>query len=449
MLHEGEPDSYSCDEAVGCVDWDASSMASARSGISVSSRPGKLGSRGAAHHVESTLSAASTVATSAPSSSRGHGNSLIDVLCQNWELWAEDIVQAVATGGQPPPPPRPEGSIALPRSLKQVMQASTRAAAALARAWMEAKASSPSLDMQLTSSREGVRRHSVQVQELEALRAEVAVLRRSAEEDGAEIVELNSRSEQLKAALADSEELRRQEVGDAWHAAQTAEAKHENVLTTLRTLLSNSTSRGDDSSHSSPRGNSGLDSKAKAGTTMSSHSRRDHESRHSLGDHQQQARAAALPSHRSSWHGREHHRGGTEARDREAFEHDEHDHAEPDGVQQAEELPMSPISPAEGSCPSHRPLHAGYSSARRHSASHESKWSESPFEGEAEDISRLEDGSSPWHPDYPDSPDRADAMLGQARQLESEVLKLCRSMSGGGGPCQSSSLNRTPRGRSR
>lgn len=477
MLHEGEPDSHSCDEATGCMDWDASSLASARSGTSVSSRPGKLGSKGAAHHMESTLSAASTAATSAPSSSRGHGNGLIDGLCQDWELWAEDIVQAVTTDAQPPPPPRPEGSGALPRSLKQVMRASTRAAAALARAWMEAKESSLSLEMELTSGREDVRRHSVQVQELEALRAEVAALRRSAEKDGAEIAELNSRSEQLKAALADSEELRRQEVEDAWHAAQAAEAKHEHVLTTLGTLLSNSTSGGDGSSHSNPRGNSGLDSKTKAvlaqqdllaapkdrqvgsrddrngdawptgskvRTAMSSHSRRDRESRHSRGDHQQQARAAALPGRRSSWHGSEHHHGGMEARYRETFEHDEHDQAVPDGVEQAEELPMSPISPSERSCSSHRPTHAGYGSAHR-----SSKWRGSPFEGDAEDVSRLEDGSSPWCPDYPDSPDRADAMLGQARQLENEVLELCRSMSGGGVAGQSSTSNRTPRGSNR
>lgn len=221
-------------------------------------------------------------------------------LCCRWEAWAQSISHAADEGATLPPPPVPQPNApGVTAHLLRVMEASAFAAAALARGSMDAKGLrtlADSLESDLTRSRAEAKRLQADVDALErrasekqadsnrSLRRQVEDLEAASAEGEAEVQRLRERSEELasmlaaesaerkqaeqklraerntpcsncedaqlrlsdvadeveslRAALKDAEARRRKEVEDALWIADNAEAKHEQILSVLRQVLS-------------------------------------------------------------------------------------------------------------------------------------------------------------------------------------------------------------------
>ncbi|CAK9101586.1 unnamed protein product [Durusdinium trenchii] len=140
--------------------------------------------------------------------------------CQEWEKWSEQIISAASNDQELPRPPL---DAACGGPLQRVMEASARAAAALARQGAASK-----LKLEEVECRE---------QEWEA---ELERSRQSAAKANAKVKELTNRCEELSAALADCEELRAQELRQAQRSAEHAQQKRQQLLAQLEELVQNS-----------------------------------------------------------------------------------------------------------------------------------------------------------------------------------------------------------------
>jgi len=172
-------------------------------------------------YCESTQSTASTVATL--SSVLGDEHSTWKA-CQEWELWSHSIVQAVQSNSALPAPPMDSvTALATSSPLRRVLEASAKAAAALARQGAATTSKLEELE-----------------QEREDLLSHVEKYKKSAEKSAAKVQELSSRCDELHASLADCEELRTQELRQAQHDAELAQRKRQQLLLALEELIHSS-----------------------------------------------------------------------------------------------------------------------------------------------------------------------------------------------------------------
>eukprot|EP00929_Paragymnodinium_shiwhaense_P013249 TRINITY_DN121110_c0_g1_i1.p1 TRINITY_DN121110_c0_g1~~TRINITY_DN121110_c0_g1_i1.p1 ORF type:complete len:911 (+),score=208.81 TRINITY_DN121110_c0_g1_i1:109-2841(+) len=219
-----------------------------------------------------------------PRGALSHGKPRIwdeEYYCQEWEAWAQAVVRAVEEAQEPPEPPRPPSASAadchgLPIPFVRVLEASTVAAAALARSSAETEGLrlvAKSLDAELARSRADIRRLQDTLNELSEERAKAESklngrceeLQSTSKTKDDEVRRLRRKNGDLQAALdaeknlrkqaedargclerqvdstqtqlQDSEALRRKELEDAWHTAETSESKHRHTLAVLRDLL--------------------------------------------------------------------------------------------------------------------------------------------------------------------------------------------------------------------
>lgn len=171
-------------------------------------------------------------------------------LCEEWEAWAQAIVSAVEDSTELPEPPRADVTSEVTPTFVRVLEASTMAAAALARNGAEAEGLrivAKSLDSELARARADIKRLQVALNDMsEEFAGKPCSQCEVAQRRIAEISEEAERAKLAKSTLLDADALRRKEIEDAWCAAAAADAKHRRTLALLKRVLTDQGGRAPD-----------------------------------------------------------------------------------------------------------------------------------------------------------------------------------------------------------